>query len=259
MAVAPAREPRVGQALAALHFFPEFIMSLTARKLIALLSTLCVLQVQAAETEHPDAQTVEFSAEASRGAPNDLAVAILFAERSGPDAASLAQEVNRSIDAALETARGYGDVKVQSAGAHTWPVYAENGNGRIEGWRMRSEIRLESRDLTAVSTLIGKLQASLALSQVSMHPAPETRSKAADEATIEAIRAFEQRATLIAGALGKRYRLRHMAFADGGFHPPMRALMRAAPAMMAEATPAPLEGGESEVSVSVSGRIELID
>lgn len=234
-------------------------MPFPARSLLALIFALFALHAQAAGHERPDAQTVEFTAEASRGAPNDLAVATMFAERSGTDAAELAQEVNRTIAAALETARGHGDVKVQSGSAHTWPVYGKNGNGRIEGWRMRSEIRLESRNLAAVSALIGKLQASLALSQVAMRPAPETRRKAADEATIEAIRSFEQRATLIAGALGKRYRLRHMTVADGGFQPPIQPLMRAAPAMMAEATPAPLEGGESEVSVSVSGRIELID
>lgn len=236
-------------------------MPFPVRSLLALISALLLaVHAQAAEHVQPDAQTVEFSAEASRGAPNDLAVATMFAERGGADVAELAEEVNRTIAAALDTARSNGDVKVQSAGAHTWPVYGRDGNGRIEGWRMRSEIRLESRNLAAVSALIGKLQASLALSQLAMHPAPETRRKAADEATIEAIHSFEQRAALIAGALGKRYRLRHMTVAEGGFQPPIRPLMRAAPAMMAaEAAAAPLEGGESEVSVSITGRIELVD
>lgn len=213
----------------------------------------------AAEATPAAAQTIEFATESSQPAANDLAVAMLYAEHSDADAAALAREVNRRIATALETARGHAEVKAQSAGASTWPIYDKDGQGRITAWRMRSEIRLESRNLAAMSALIGELQTSLALAQVSMQPAPETRRKAADEATVAAIRSFEQRAALVAATFGKRYRIRHLSIGDSGVQPPPYPRLRAAPAMMAEAAPAPLEGGESEVGVNVSGRIELID
>jgi predicted secreted protein len=205
----------------------------------------------------PQATTVELSAEASQSAPNDLATAVLYAERNGPNPAAVAREVNRDIAAALEIARARADIKVQSGNTSTWPVYAQDGKGRITAWRMRSEIQLESRNLAAMSELVGELQSSLALGHIAMQPAPETRRKAVDEATVGALRAFEQRAALIAGALGKKHRIAHLAIGDSGFQPPMPR-MRAA-AMAAEVASAPLEGGESQVSVHVSGRIELAD
>lgn len=202
--------------------------------------------------------SIEFSAEASQTAANDLGVATLYAEGSGDNAAELALGINQRMVKALAVAHAFASVKAQSGGVSTWPVYAKDGQGRIEAWRMRSEIRIESRDLGALSELIGKLQGSLAVAQLSMQPSAETRRKATDEATVDAIRAFEQRAALISSSLGKRYRLRHINISDSGARPPIYARMRAAP-MMAEAASAPLEGGESEVGVTINGRIELVE
>lgn len=204
-------------------------------------------------------RTIEFSADASRPAANDQVVAVLYVERTGTDAAALAREVNRVAAAALDTARPYNGIKTQSAGTSTWPVYGKEGRGRIESWRMRSDIRLEGRDVATVSELIGKLQSTLALAQVVMQPAPETRRKAVDEATVDALHAFEKRAELIAGTLGKRYRLYQIVVSETGTPMPIYARMRAAPMAAADAAPAPLEGGESQIGVNVSGRVELLD
>jgi predicted secreted protein len=206
-------------------------------------------------------QTIEFSASASRAAQNDLGVATLYAESSGKDAAVLAKEINQRIARALDLARGFASVKARSSGVSTWPVYAKNGQGRIETWRMRSEIRVESQDLGALSELLGRLQSDLALSGVAMQPAPETRRKAVEDATVHAIQAFDQRAALIAKTMGKQYRIAHMSIGDSGHYPPVRMRMQAAPAPMADAAyaPAALEGGESELTVDINGRIELLD
>ena len=229
------------------------------RAALITLATLAALQSAAAVAADPPAPpTVELSAEAGGAAANDLAVAVLYAERSGTSAAAVAREVNRDIAAALELARAQGAVKVQSGNVSTWPVYGKDGQGRITAWRMRSELRLESTDTAAMSELVGKLQQSLALAHLTMEPAPETRRKAVADVTVDALRAFETRAQLIADTLGRRYRIAHLAVGDHGLQPPPMPRMRAA-VMAAEAAPAPLEGGESRVSVHVSGRIELLD
>ena len=229
------------------------------RAALATLATLTALQSAAAvAADTPAPPTVELSAEAGGAAANDLAVAVLYAERSGTSAAAVAREVNRDIAAALELARAQGAVKVQSGNVSTWPVYGKDGQGRITAWRMRSELRLESTDTAAMSELVGKLQQSLALAHLTMEPAPETRRRAVADVTVDALRAFETRAQLIADTLGRRYRIAHLAVGDHGLQPPPMPRMRAA-VMAAEAAPAPLEGGESRVSVHVSGRIELLD
>lgn len=227
------------------------------RLIAAALIAFAATAANAADAPSPAHPFAEFSAEASRPAANDLVVAVMYTEQSGADPAALARQVNRTIANAIESARNQSEVKLQSAGTSTWPVYGKGGGAKIEGWRMRSELRLESRNAAAVSELIGKLQANLALAQVNMQPAAETRRKAVDEATIDALRAFEQRATLISSAMGKRYRVRHLNVSDAAAQP-VFAKMRAAP-MMAEAAPAPLEGGESNVAVTVNGSIDLID
>jgi predicted secreted protein len=136
----------------------------------------------------------------------------------------------------------------------TYPSYGKDG--RITGWRMRSELELETIDMAALSELMGWLQETLAVGQLSLLPAPETRKKAEDEATLEAVAAFQAKAKLIADALKKTYRIRQMNI--NGSQPMERPMMMRASKMTAmDAAPAPIEAGESRVSVTISGQIEL--
>lgn len=198
--------------------------------------------------------TIDLSAEASRPAINDLARATLFAEATSAAPGDTANRVNTLIAEALKTVRGNPRVKVQSGGSHTYPVYAKGG--RIESWRMRSELVLESTDTTALSDLVGRLQATLGIAGVSLMPSPETRAKAENEATLAAIAAFRARAQRVADALGKPYRIRHLSLGGNSYRPPT-PMLRAAPMAAMEAAPMPVEAGESQVTASVSGQIEL--
>lgn len=201
--------------------------------------------------------TVDLNAEASRAAVNDMARATLFAEATGAAPAEAARKVNALMTEALATARGNPRIKVQTTGTHTYPVYAKGG--KIEAWRMRSEMTLESADTAALSELIGRLQGSLGVAGMNLAPAPETRKKAENEATVDAIAAFRSRAALIADTLGKPYRIKHLSIGMQGYRPPV-PMLRAAPAAAAmEMAPMPLEAGESMISVTVSGQIEIGD
>ena len=112
--------------------------------------------------------TIDLSAEASRAAANDLARATVFAEATGATPGELAKRINSLIADSLKTAKGYASIKTQSGGTHTYPVYAKGG--KIDAWRMRSDLTLESSDPSALSELLGKLQASLGVSGVVMLP-----------------------------------------------------------------------------------------
>jgi predicted secreted protein len=215
------------------------------------MAPLCAL---AAEPAKPQGTVIDLSAEASRAAPNDMARATAYVEAGDASPAELAKRVNGAIAAALQTAKSYPAVKTRSGGTSTYPNHGKDG--RITGWRMRSELLLESRDMTALSELIGKLQTNLAVGNLMLMPAPETRKKAEDDAMLDAIAAFQSKAKLAAGALGKPYRVRQLNIGQAG-QPPVVAFVRSARVGAAEAAPAPIEAGESNVSVSVSGQIEL--
>ena len=200
---------------------------------------------------------VELNAEASRAAPNDLLRASVYVEASDGNPAELARRVNAEVAAALRLIKARPTVSAKSAGQHAYPVYGQNG--KPNGWRMRSELQLESRDATAVAELIGELQQQrLAVGSVSQLPAPETRRQVEDETTRDALRAFGERAGLIAGSLGRSYRIKELQVQQNGGPPPLPMVMARA-AFAAEAAPAPLEAGTTTITTTVSGRIELSD
>ena len=201
---------------------------------------------------------VDLSAEASRPAANDMVRASVFSEASGNNPAELARRVNTDIAEALKVIRAKTGVSVKSGHQATYPVYGQAQ--KIDGWRMRSELVIESKDTGAVSELLGKLQQMrLAVGALSQMPSPETRRQVEDEAMREAIRAFQSRAAVVAEQLGKGWKIKQLNIQQGGGMPmPMMRASRGA-MLAAEAAPAPLEAGESLLTTNISGQIELAD
>ena len=201
--------------------------------------------------------TIDLAAEASRPAANDLVRASVYSEATGNNPAELARRVNQEIAEALKVIKAKSAVSVKSGQQSTYPVYGQGQ--KIENWRMRSELILESKELATVSELIAKLQQMrLALGSVSQMPSPETRRQVEDETTRDAIRAFQSRAAVVAGQLGKTWQIKQLNVQQGGSMPmPMMRATRGV--MLADAAPAPLEAGESQLTTTISGQIELAE
>lgn len=206
----------------------------------------------AADTPPQKGILVDLNAEASQSAPNDQGQATAFMEAEAATPAEAARKVNAAIAQAFVICKQ--SPSVVSRSGHTWtnPVYGKNGRS-IDAWHMRSEILLESRDLPALAELLSKLQGTLGVSQLNLLPATETRVKTEERATVEAIDAFRAKAKLIASRLGSNYRIVQMQVQGGGNRVPLyRMNAVAAPAAM------PIEAGESQMTVSVSGQIEVL-
>ena len=223
-------------------------------KRLAALSALLALNAFAGE-EKPTGTLIDFQAQAQRSAPNDLGSASVYYEATGAQPGELARKVNQVVASALTTAKAQSEVRFKSGGSQTYPIYAKNSR-TIDSWRMRSELLLESRDSAALSELLGKLQTTLTVGNINFAPAPETRRKIEDEAALDAITAFQDKATRYAAALKKNFRIRSMNINSHGVSPvpTFRAM-----AMMADAAPMPVEAGDSQVMVTVNGQIELLD
>ncbi|MBA3033452.1 MAG: SIMPL domain-containing protein [Gammaproteobacteria bacterium] len=218
---------------------------------------LIALPVLAADLPvKPSGTLIDFRVDVQTSVPNDLGRATAFAEMTGADPAEVARKVKAALADGLATAKAQTGLTVKSGATHTYPIYAKGGRS-IEGWRMRSELVLESRDATALSTTLGKLQGTLGVSNINFSPAPETRRKAEEDATLEAIDAFRAKAERIAATMNKPFRIRQMNVSGGG-HAPPTPMYRAA-TMAVESAPMPVEAGESNISVGISGQIELID
>jgi predicted secreted protein len=202
------------------------------------------------------ATTIDLSSEASRSASNDLGRATVFSESHGNNPGEVSRYVNGQIAAALKLAHAYPSVKTQSGNSSTYPTYGKTN--KIEGWQMRSEIVLESSDTAALSELLGKLQNNaLGVSGLLFLPAAETRKKAENEALLDALAAFKNRAKLVAEALGGSYRIKQLSL--GGYRRPITPLARGNTFAAEAAVAMPVESGESQISITVSGQIELSD
>lgn len=214
--------------------------------------------LHAAETVKPIGTIVAFSIEASQSIANDLARATVFAESTDASSAAVARKVSDMMAQAIATAKGFPEVKTQSGSTWTSPLYGKNGRS-IESWQMRSELELESRNIAALGELLGKLQSNLGVSRIQLQPAAATRKKAEELATQEAMNAFQEKAQRIASNYKKYYKIIRMNI-DTNSQLPTYPMMRGAAVMkMEDAAPMPIESGETLVSATVSGEIELVD
>lgn len=224
----------------------------------ALAATAALFSLAAiAQAPEPRFNQVELQAEAAREVQNDLMTANLYAEASDPSAAKVADQLNRVTAEALKTAGAEKAVKARSGYSQTYPV--NDRNGRVTGWRGRSEIRLESKDAKAMAALIGRLQATMQLSGVSFSVSPELRRQVENELINEAVAAFKARADIAAKAIGGRsFRIRRIGLNAGGGAPvPRPMLARGMAAQSAEVSTPVFEAGTSVVTVVAAGTVEV--
>lgn len=220
---------------------------------------LTILALAAATLPAQAGALIDLAAEASRPAVNDMVRATVYSEVNGSNPAELARRVNGDVAEAIKVIKAQGGLTVKSGQQSTYPVYGPSR--KIDNWRMRSELIIESRDPAMVSEVLGKLQQMrLMVGDLAQMPSPETRRKVEDEAMRDAIQAFQNRAEVAAGQLGKTWKVKQMTIQQGGGMPiPMMRAARGM-AMVAEAAPpVPVEAGESLISTQVRGQIELSD
>jgi predicted secreted protein len=198
---------------------------------------------------------VQLNAQAEREVPNDLLNATLAAEAEGADPAQLADSINRTMQRALAVALAYKSVKTQSAGYQTVPVYDKN---RVARWRVRQEMRLESADFASATELIGKLQASLSVTGLTLLVSGEARRRAENALIAEALAAFDERARVVRDAMkAKGYRVRDLQVSTGGA-PPRPVFAMAARALSTDGVAQPaIEPGSARILITVSGTIQL--
>ena len=200
---------------------------------------------------------IDFQTEVNQVLPNDLMRATLSIELSDKNPGQLARALTQAMNESLAKGRSFNTVKLASGNQQSWPIY--NDKQRLESWRGRAELTLESKDFKAAGELLSQLQDKLQLQGLNFVVSEESRLAAEKKLTTEAIAAFREKADTVRQAWGaKGYSLVQMNLGSsgggGGYpRPPMVMMMRRADAAAA----AEMAGGESRVSVSVSGSIEL--
>ena len=204
----------------------------------------------------PAQPIVTVTASASSSVANDRMQAMLRAEADDADPVKAASKVNAQMAGALAHARATAGVEASTAGYASWQVTEANQPAH---WRVSQTLALESADFAALSALVSKLQGSdaMLLSGISFSVSPATRRAAEDALTQQAIGNWQQRAERAARGFGANaWRTGRVTIQTNDYgrpQPVFRAQGMAAPA----AAPVAVEGGTSDVTVTVSGEAIL--
>jgi predicted secreted protein len=230
---------------------PRFVcLIVTAFALI-----LAVAGPATAADDTPRYNQIHFQVERNRPIDNDRMHAVLSLTAEDDNAARLADQVNRTMDGALKTAKARPKIEVRTGSYRTYPVYDKN---KIRRWRATQELLLEGSDFTELGNLIGQLQERLQVDSINFSVSPARRAAVEDELIAQALDAFKQRAELVRKQfVTKGYRLVNVSINTGGGQPVPLMRGMAMEAMEKSVAPPAIEAGTSILSVSVGGVIEL--
>jgi predicted secreted protein len=216
------------------------------------LATAQTLLVEA-PSPHP---VITITASASSDVANDRMTAVLRAEADGADATQAASAVNARMARALSQAKAATSVEAHTAGCSSYQISEPN---RPILWRVSQSLSLESGDFVALSALVSKLQGGdgMLLSGLGFTVSPERRRAAEDTLTAQAIRSWQQRAKAAAQAFGaSTFRTGRVTVQTNDYGRP-QPMFKAGGVAATSAAPVSVEGGTSDVTVTVSGEAIL--
>ncbi len=234
----------------------RLIAMLNIQRLAIVLLVATSVTKQASAHDTPQSyDRINFQVSAVEEVANDTLVAVMYSERSGQKPSTIADEVNRNINWAVDLAKKRSTIKVQTLHYRQDPLY---NNQSISGWKIRQSIRLESMDVESLSALIGEMQDRLSVASLQYTVSPTRRDEVERRLIAEALNRFKSRGEQIKVELGRKdYRIVNIDVitSDQSSAP---VLMRGAAMMEGGSVAAPaIEPGVQAVSVQVSGTIEL--
>jgi predicted secreted protein len=203
---------------------------------------------------------VSLQAQGSLEVQQDLLTIQMNSTKDGADAATVQTQLKAALDAALTEAKKVaqpGQLDVRTGAFSLYPRYGRDG--KINGWQGSTELILEGRDFSRISTLAGKIN-TLTLGNVGFGLSREARARVEAEVTAQAIDRFKAKALEVSKGFGfGGYTVREVNVQanDQGFAPQRgRMEMMQAKSMSADAA-VPVEAGRSTVVVTVAGSVQM--
>lgn len=199
-----------------------------------------------------DQYTLQASAEAE--VVNDLMLVHLQVQHEDRDSKALSEKVNRDMTWALAQLEPIGDIDFDTRNYSTYPKYEQN---RIIGWRSAQTLVIQGTHFETLKDALQILQSKLQIQQMQFQPREETRKAVEDELIQEALDNFKHRASIVQDNMGAQsYRVMQININTGGRQGRMRMEAQATAMRSMDSAPA-IEGGQSKISVNISGQIQL--
>jgi predicted secreted protein len=196
------------------------------------------------------------SASAEDEIDNDIMKVTLLASHQSMQSSEANKVVNQQMSAALKILKKTKDIHYETGSYQTQPIYK---NQQISGWKASQQIELKSTNVDQLSDVVGKLQTELKISSMRFDVSKPVRQKAENALSVEALNQFKERALLIQKTMGANsYHVVAIDINTGTQRPPVRRMMRAEMAMASDSSTPSVEAGNSNVTVNVTGQIQLV-
>ena len=224
-----------------------------------LLGTTLSTMTIAAGNEALNYNLVTVQADATRQVSNDEMHAVLYIERSNKQPAELSAQITQLMSQAVQTAKKYPSVKIETGSQSTYPIY-DNDNQKLKEWRGRAEVQIESKDFKAASQLINELQSNFQTQSINFTVSDEQRKKVENDLIVEASKNFQQRAQILTQAWNKSaYTLVNLNINTSNAFPQPIYAARASMAKFeaADAGGQNMAAGESKITVNANGSIQF--
>lgn len=202
------------------------------------------------------------SASATVQVPQDWLVIRMTVQKEGTDAAQVQRQIKTSLASALTQAQSEAQasaLEVSTGQMNVSPRY--NREGRTNGWNGVAELILQGQDIERITSAAGRMT-GLVVSQVEWQISPELLTQTQTKVQAQAVTQWRAKAAALTQQLGlSRYTIKELSLnpAGQGPVPGPRALPVAMMDTAADgrSAPLPLQAGQSQVSVVVSGQIWL--
>ena len=226
-------------------------------KIILLILTGLVISMPlAADQEDILFNVVSLQAEAQRQVDNNEMTVHLQAEYEGIDSAAVANTVNNKMQWALQQAKRFPGIEVQTHSYSTYPVYNKN---IISGWRAHQSVRLVGQNAKKMTDLVAILQAKLLVKNMSFAPTLAAY-RSAEHALIEqAMAAFKAKVEIIQGSMEKKnFRIVNIDIVTDQRQPqPRRGNAKMMTSLVDSNMRPGVSSGTSKVTVTVSGKVQF--
>jgi len=227
------------------------------RKPLALLSLLFFSPFVVADNPSQQYGMVSLDASASADVVNDELVTRLQVIEDGSNPAKLTDLVNKKTALVLDAVNNFDAIKAETSSYNTRPLYHD---GEISSWQVTQHLTLETDNFEQMSQFIADISSLANIQSMQFQVSQEQAERIKQDLVKQAIANFKQKALLVATQFDRSgYELVNLSINGNHFRP--MPVMERSTLMMADSmqkgTPAALSGGTNEVSIQVSGTIQL--
>lgn len=199
---------------------------------------------------------VSYQVTEQREVNNDEITVTMSIERDNQDATQLSDEINRLIISANKTIQKFPGVKSSTSDYSIRPIYSRDK--RLDHWRGSSSIVLKSQSHEEMAALVQILQKTMTIKSTRYNVSASRKDEIEAGMIEAALEKFNSRAVMVSKGLGfKKYRLVNININNSG-NTPRPIYSMASTKAMSESIAAPtFDSGDTVLSVTVSGTIEM--